>query len=136
VTEESARGAYNVCAEPVLDAGTLGRALGARVVELPVRRVRAAADLAWRLRLQPSEPGWLDMGLAVPITDSGRIRRELGWSPARTADAALLELLDGIRTSAGAATPPLDPLHRRAVAAARAADGRRGDEPLSQSVTA
>jgi UDP-glucose 4-epimerase len=109
VTEESARGAYNVCAEPVLDAGTLGRALGARVVELPVRRVRAAADLAWRLRLQPSEPGWLDMGMAVPIMDSGRIRRELGWSPARTADAALLELLDGIRTSAGAATPPLDP---------------------------
>jgi UDP-glucose 4-epimerase len=109
LVDESARGAYNVAAEPVLDTGTLGRALRARPVELPPRRVRAAADLAWRLRLQPSEPGWLDMGLAVPIMDTGRIRRELGWMPAWTADAALLDLLDGIRSGAGADTPPLDP---------------------------
>ena len=108
-TDERARGAYNVAAEPVLDAATLSRALGARPVALPVRAVRAAADLAWRLRLQPSEPGWLDMGMAVPIMDSGRIRRELGWAPARTADSALLELLEGIRDGAGAPTPPLDP---------------------------
>jgi UDP-glucose 4-epimerase len=109
VTDPSARGAYNVAAEPVLDAATLGRALGARPLELPVRRVRAAAALAWRLGLQPSEPGWLDLGMAVPIMDSGRICRELGWTPTRTADAALLELLEGIRTSAGTSTPPLDP---------------------------
>jgi nucleoside-diphosphate-sugar epimerase len=109
VTDERARGAYNVAAEPVLDADTLGRALGARAVELSVGRVRAAASVAWRLRLQPTEPGWLDMGMAVPIMDSGRIRRELGWTPTRTADAALLELLEGIRAGAGAPTPPLDP---------------------------
>jgi UDP-glucose 4-epimerase len=109
VSDTRANGAYNVAAEPVLDAATLGRALGARPVELPVRRVRAAAKLAWQLRLQPSEPGWLDLGMAVPIMDTRRIRRELGWTPTRAADAALLELLEGIRTSAGAATPPLDP---------------------------
>jgi nucleoside-diphosphate-sugar epimerase len=107
--DPAARGAYNVAAEPVLDPATLGRALGARPVEVSPRAVRAAAALTWRARLQPTEPGWLDMGMAVPVMDTGRIRRELGWTPARTADSALLELLEGIRVSAGAPTPPLDP---------------------------
>jgi len=108
-TDERARGAYNVAADPVLDAGTLGRALDARPVGVPVRAMRAAADISWRLRLQPTPPGWLDMGMAVPLMDSGRIRGELGWAPRHSADAALLELLDGIRRRAGAPTPPLDP---------------------------
>jgi nucleoside-diphosphate-sugar epimerase len=108
-TDERARGAYNVAADPVLDAATLARALGARPVKLPVRAVRAAADLSWRLRLQPTPAGWLDMGMAVPVMDTGRIRRELGWAPRRTADAALLELMRGLRDRAGAPTPPLDP---------------------------
>ena len=47
--------------------------------------------------------------MAVPIMDSGRIRRELGWTPRHGADDALLELLGGIRDSAGLPTPPLDP---------------------------
>jgi UDP-glucose 4-epimerase len=108
-TDDRARGAYNVAADPVLDAATLGRALGARPVTVPVRAVRAAADLSWRVRLQPTPAGWLDMGMAVPLMDSGRIRRELGWAPRTTADAALLELMDGMRRRAGAPTPPLAP---------------------------
>jgi nucleoside-diphosphate-sugar epimerase len=109
VMEERARGAYNVAADPVLDASTLGRALQARPVAVPPKVVRAACDLTWRARLQPTPPGWLDMGMSVPIMDSGRIRNELGWSPRHTADQALLELLRGIQDSAGAPTPPLDP---------------------------
>src|SRR5215216_4254116 len=108
-TDERARGAYNVAADPVLDAGTLGRVLEARPVPVPVGAVRAAADASWRLRLQPTPAGWLDMGMAVPLMDSGRIRRELGWAPRHSAEEALLELLDGIRRRAGAPTPPLDP---------------------------
>ena len=72
--------------------------------------LRAGAALSYRLRLQPSEPGWLDMGLAVPLMDTtqGR-RRELGWKPRHGADDALLELLAGIRERAGVDTPPLAP---------------------------
>jgi nucleoside-diphosphate-sugar epimerase len=108
-TDERARGAYNVAADPVLDARTLGRALDARPVSLPVGAVRAAVSLSWRLRLQPTPPGWLDMGMAVPLLDSGRIARELGWAPRHRGDEALLELLAGLRDSAGAPTPPLEP---------------------------
>ena len=108
-TDERARGAYNVAADPVLDAAALGRALGARPLRVPVRAVRAAAGLTWRARLQPTPPGWLDMGMAVPLMSTRRIREELGWAPRHRADDALLELLDGVRRSAGLPTPPLDP---------------------------
>ena len=102
-----ARGAYNVAADPMLDATEVGRVLGARPVAVPPGALRAVADATWRARLQPTPPGWLDMGLAVPLMDSSRAREELGWQPRHSATDALLELLDGLRRSAGFDTPPL-----------------------------
>ncbi len=107
--EPHARGAYNVAADPVLDVPELARVLGARPVPLRAGVLRAAADAAFRLRLAPTPPGWLDLALGVPLMDTTRIRDELGWAPSHGADAALLELLDGLRESAGADTPPLEP---------------------------
>ena len=103
------RGAFNIAAEPVLDPDELGRLLGARPVPVPAAALRAGADLTWRLRLQPSSPGWVDMALSVPLMDTTRAREELGWTPRRTAGDALLELLEGMREGAGTGTPPLDP---------------------------
>ena len=108
-TSPGARGAYNVAAEPVLDPRELGRLLGARPLRVPAGAVRAAAALTWRARLQPSPEGWVDMGLQTPLLDSTRARHRLGWTPQRDAGAALLEVLDGMRTSAGLDTPPLEP---------------------------
>jgi nucleoside-diphosphate-sugar epimerase len=104
-----ARGAFNVAAEPVLDPAELARILGARRVPVPPRLARAATALSWRLHLQPTPPGWVDLALNVPLLDVTRARTELGWQPRRGADEALLELLTGMRESAGAPTPPLDP---------------------------
>ena len=42
----SARGAFNVAADPVVDAHSLGELLGARPVKLPVRPLRAAVAAA------------------------------------------------------------------------------------------
>ncbi len=106
---EEARGAFNVAAEPVLDPTELGRVLGARPVRVHGGLLRGAAALSYRLRLQPSEPGWLDMGLGVPVMDVSRARAELGWSPQHSASDALLELIEGIREGAGLDTPPLEP---------------------------
>jgi UDP-glucose 4-epimerase len=103
------RGAFNIAAEPVLDPDELGRLLRARPVPMPASVVRSLAALTWRLRLQPSPEGWVDMALAVPIMDTTRARTELGWSPRVSAGDALLDLIAGLRQGAGLGTPPLHP---------------------------
>src|SRR3954454_3124514 len=104
-----ARGAFTVAAEPVLDPAELARLIGARTVPVPAKVVRALAGATWKLRLQPTPPGWLDLALETPLMDMTRARTELGWEPRHSAGEALLELLDGMRASAGGSTPPLDP---------------------------
>ena len=102
-------GAFNVAADPVIDPAVLAGALGARRVRVPGALLRGAAALTWRARLQPSEPGWVDMALAVPVMDTTRVREELGWRARRTSVEALLELLEGMRRREGLDTPPLAP---------------------------
>jgi UDP-glucose 4-epimerase len=104
-----ARGAFNIAADPVLDGGELGRLLRARPVPTPAPLLRWGAAAAFHLRLTPTPAGWVDMALAVPLMDTSRARDVLGWRPRRDAGDALLELLDGIRTSAGSPTPALRP---------------------------
>ena len=104
---DGAHGAFNVAAEPVLDADVLASALSARKVPMPAAVVRGAMTLSWRMRLQPTPPGWLDMGLSVPVMDTARARSELGWEAKRSSVAAILEFLAGIRDGAGEPTPAL-----------------------------
>jgi nucleoside-diphosphate-sugar epimerase len=108
--DDAARGAYNVAADPVLDGDTLAQALGgARQLPVPAALLRGGAAASYHLRAQPTEPGWVDMGLGVPIMDTSRIRSELGWEPRHTAVEAFEALFDGLREGAGLDTPPLDP---------------------------
>jgi len=107
IVNPDARGAFNVAADPVLDPATLAAALHARRVPLRSGLLRGAAALTWKLRLQPSPPGWIDLALAVPLMDTTRARTELGWEPRRTSVEALKELLDGLRDGADFPTPPL-----------------------------
>ena len=107
-----ARGAFNIAADPVLDADALASALGARPVRVAPGLVRGAMALGWKLRLQPTPPGWLDMGLSVPVMDVRRAHEELGWQPRRSSVDAIRELLAGLRAEAGEATPPLEPGRR------------------------
>jgi nucleoside-diphosphate-sugar epimerase len=108
LVNEEARGPFNIAAEPVLDPAELGRVLDARPVRVPGALLRGAAALSYRLRLQPSEPGWVDMGLGVPLMDVSRAHAELGWTPEWSSAEALLDLLEGIRAGAGLDTPPLE----------------------------
>jgi UDP-glucose 4-epimerase len=109
IVNPDARGPFNIAAEPPLDGDVVARLLDAKAVDVPARALRAGAALSWLLRLQPSEPGWVDMGLAVPLMDCTRARDQLGWTPARTAEEAFMELFAGLRDGAGYPTPPLDP---------------------------
>lgn len=101
------RGAFNIAAEPVLDPRELGRLLHARPVPVPAGLLRGAAEWTWKLRLQPTPPGWLDLALGIPLMDTTRARTELGWEPRHTAGDALLDLLGGMRDGSELATPPL-----------------------------
>jgi UDP-glucose 4-epimerase len=103
-----ARGAFNVAADPVLDPERLARLLAARRVKVPAKWARGLTTATWKLRLQPTSPGWLDMALKVPLMSTQRARGELGWEPERTSEEALLELIDGLRRGRGLPTPPLD----------------------------
>lgn len=103
------RGAFNIAADPVLDADTLSKTFDAKPVYVSHRTLRTAADIGFRLRLQPADPGWVDLAFQSPLLDCTRARRELGWTPRRTSIQALLELLDGLREKASVATPPLAP---------------------------
>jgi UDP-glucose 4-epimerase len=102
-----ARGAFNLAAEPPIGSAELADILGARPVKVSPRLLRVGAAVTYALRLQPTEPGWLDMGLAVPMMDSSRARAELGWEPRHDALSTLRELIDGMRGGAEEATPPL-----------------------------
>jgi len=103
-----ARGPFNIAADPVLDPSTLAELFGARLVPAHSGALRFATDASWKLRLQPTPPGWLDMALAVPLMDSSRARERLGWKPTHTAKEALLELVEGLHDGRGFPTPPLD----------------------------
>jgi UDP-glucose 4-epimerase len=109
VVRDEARGAYNVAAEPVLEAERLAAILGGRLVKVPVGLARVAAALSWRAHLQPTSPDWLDLGLGVPALDTTRIRTELGWRETRDAESTLREWLDGVASGAGGDTPALEP---------------------------
>lgn len=102
-------GAFNIAAEPEVGVEELCELFGARSFPLPARALRTAADLSWKLRLQPSPPGWIDLALGVPMMDASRAREQLGWEPTATSLEALDDLLGGMRNAEGAPTPPLEP---------------------------
>ncbi|PZS36993.1 MAG: NAD-dependent epimerase [Pseudonocardiales bacterium] len=103
------RGAFNIAAEPVVDAAVLAECLGARTVAVPLWPVRTALWLAWQLHLVPASPYLFDAFLRLPIMDITRARTELGWSPRYSSREALEEFLGGLRDGAGMSTPPLAP---------------------------
>jgi UDP-glucose 4-epimerase len=102
-----AYGAFNLAAEPPIQPHHIGAALGARVVDVPAKVLRALMNASWRAHVQKLDPGWLDLGMAVPLMDTGRARELLGWSPSVAADAVLAETVAGMREGASHETPVL-----------------------------
>lgn len=122
-------GAFNIAADPVLDPPTLARLFHARTVPLPLPLLRGLVDLTWRLHIQPTDPGWVDIGTQGPLMDTTRARTVLGWTPQRDAGEALLETLQGMAEGAGGPSAVLAPaaLPQRAVEIVRAlVPGGRG----------
>lgn len=94
VVRERAGGAFNVAAEPPLSPQSLGPLVRARrYLPIPVPIVRALVALTYRLRLQPTDPGWVDMAVLTPVMGTERIR-DLGWEPRHASTDAVRELVE------------------------------------------
>jgi nucleoside-diphosphate-sugar epimerase len=102
-----ARGAFNIAADPVLTPELVARRFHGVAVPVPAAVLRGAAAATWRLRVQPADPGWVDLGLQAPLLSTRRARAVLGWEPRVDAVTALRELLDGMAARAHTASPPM-----------------------------
>jgi UDP-glucose 4-epimerase len=102
-----AEGPFNLAASPVLDSNTLARAFEKKVVPMPSSVLSAIFATSYHLRLQPADPGWLDLALSSPLMSTARATEELGWVPLYSSVRALLELFDGLREGEHGATLPL-----------------------------
>ncbi|MCC5036675.1 NAD-dependent epimerase/dehydratase family protein [Streptomyces sp. WAC 00631] len=107
VTSPAAHGAYNLAADPPVDAPMLAELFGARVVRMPAWPVRSGLAAAWRLHLVPASPQLFDAVLRLPLMDTRRAVEELGWRPRYTAREALMAFVDGLREERGMDTAPL-----------------------------
>ena len=111
VLETRAPGAFNVATDPVLTPDDVARTLGARrAVPLPLAVARGVAAVTWHARLQPSEPGWVDLAARSPVMSTAALR-DLGWVPRHGARETLAELVTGLRLGSG--DPAYPPLHPR-----------------------
>jgi nucleoside-diphosphate-sugar epimerase len=102
-----ARGAFNLAAEPIVNADLLGEVFGGRAVPVPARPLRELAAAAWHARIVPAPPQLLDYLLQMPVMACDRAHRELGWHPEVTAVDALAELREGLSHPQETDTPPL-----------------------------
>ena len=123
VLHRSAGGAFNLSAEPAVTTAAIAGVLQARLVHVPAGVVRAAMSAAWHARLQPVDPGWLDLGFAVPLMDTTRARVELGWTFRTDALSVLAETVEGMRDAASGGSAVLRP---RTVAGQLVSALRRG----------
>ncbi|GAA1993663.1 hypothetical protein GCM10009718_34250 [Isoptericola halotolerans] len=110
VLRQRATGAFNIAARDVLRGSDLARLVGhGRLVELPPHLVRTALALAHSGRAVPADPGWVDMGMGVPVMDTTRATAELGWAPGRTAAEAVEEVVAGMAEGSGLGSAPMRP---------------------------
>jgi nucleoside-diphosphate-sugar epimerase len=127
-TLRDVRGAFNLAAAPLLGEEDLRRALNAGTRSLTREHLRHAVEIGWRLHLQPTDAGLVDLAYDLPAIDSLRARRELDWVPRFNARETLAELLVGLRHGDGFDTPVLQP---RPAARRREAAMREGARPVT-----
>ncbi|MET4059912.1 UDP-glucose 4-epimerase [Arthrobacter sp. UYP6] len=108
VVDQRAEGAFNIAADPVITPELLAGVLGARrLLNIPLKLVRAVVGLTWAARLQRTDPGWIDMAAGAPLMDTTRARELLGWNPRRTSVESLKFVLDGLTEGDGVKGSPL-----------------------------
>jgi nucleoside-diphosphate-sugar epimerase len=107
VVGRRAGGAFNVAAPTPIDRAVFAEVFGGVGPALPPRLLRSLTTLTWRLHLQPTDPGWLDLALGVPLLDTTAIQG-LGWRARRSGAEVLAEFVAALRRGAGRPGPLLE----------------------------
>ena len=121
--EQRVGGPFNLSAEPPVDVEIVAAALGARIVHVPARVLRAAVAGAWRARLEQLDPGWIDLAYSVPLLDISRAEEVLGWRARHSAVDVIEEVVEGMSAARSGPSPAL---RRRTVTASVRAAFRDG----------
>ena len=101
-------GGLNVATEPLLTRELVAGVLTARPFDVPPGAVRALVSGTWRLHLQPTDAGWIDMARQAPVMDTGKARA-LGWAPTREAGDVLRDFVSALADGKGTGSPALAP---------------------------
>jgi nucleoside-diphosphate-sugar epimerase len=96
MVDRRAPGPFNIAAEPIITPARLAEVLGARWVPVRMPPIRALLGATWRLRLQQTDPGWLDLAVGLPVMSTERARRVLGWQPRVDSLDAVAEVVQGV----------------------------------------
>jgi UDP-glucose 4-epimerase len=112
ILRAGATGAFNVASDPPVDRAVFRDLAGGVGPPLPKPVLRAAAGLTWRLHLQPTDAGWIDLGFDLPLMATRRIR-DLGWAPTRSGPEVLRDFLSALQDRRGGAGPLLYPRRLR-----------------------
>jgi UDP-glucose 4-epimerase len=102
-------GALNLASARFVNRGDVAQVLGALPVNVPPTVLETVVAATWRAQLQPLDAGWIRLAYAVPLLDSSRAQRELGWRAEHDPVEALAEAVDGMRHGTGAGGPVLRP---------------------------
>jgi nucleoside-diphosphate-sugar epimerase len=109
VLASRATGAFNLAGEPVLTSRALAGIAGGARLPVPLPVLTAAAEVTWRLGLQPLHPAWLRLADQAPLIDTTRARTELGWTPTPDVGGVVADLLAAIRAGHRGTSGPLAP---------------------------
>ncbi|MGE2716402.1 NAD-dependent epimerase/dehydratase family protein [Mycolicibacterium litorale] len=97
VTTSAPPGAYNIAGDGVLSMSDIAEALGARPVRVPRMAAVATSEVVARLPFVPSALEWLHAGRTSVVMDTGKARKQLGWTPRYSAAEALSSLATSYR---------------------------------------
>jgi UDP-glucose 4-epimerase len=97
-----------VATGPLLTRDLVAELLHAKAFDVPPQLPRALVTGTWKLHLQPTDAGWLDMALNAPVMDTGRVE-SLGWVPAHRTEQVLADFLAALPDGLGSGSPALAP---------------------------
>jgi nucleoside-diphosphate-sugar epimerase len=126
-------GPVNLAAPEVLDADALAAVLGGTRVPVPKPLARLAVRAAWASGALPLHPGWLELADRAALADTTLAEIALGWQPRYDAASAIADLVAGLRSGSGAASPPLTPPRRGGVVSRLRSLTRVGPSHQSQA---